>query len=440
MLFLKTDRRAARQAGRIILGIAFILISLRFLRETVDPIRDSAFLPAIATYLERDFLTAFITGAVLAFVMHSSVAVILMCVTIVAIGALPFSVGVSLVLGANLGSAFIPIWLSRGMEPEARRVPLANLVIRGCAALILLFTLANLPVLSWLALPETAQSLIILHIVFNALLLLTIPFNGWLERPVTAFLPSATKTYEAANGLHRSVLTEQTLETPHLALANLRREILRMSQLVNDMFDPVMELFDSPDKARMTDIRAQDHVVNAALDEVRRYSAAMPRDQMERVQRKELRALVDYAIALEAAGDIIVKRLFPLIDETHKHGLRFSKAGRKELRGLHERVAGNLVTACNVLVSSDLEGARILLEEKAEMGSLERASRKKHLKRLSDGDKDSFASSDIHLEVAYSLKEFNSWIVTVAHPILVREGQLLETRLIQDMEPEKNKG
>lgn len=35
-----------------------------------------------------------------------------------------------------------------------------------------------------------------------------------------------------------------------------------------------------------------------------------------------------------------------------------------------------------------------------------------------------------------SLKEFNSWIVTVAHPILVRKGQLLESRLIWEMEPE----
>ena len=80
--FIKSDSRKLKQAGRIILGIAFILISLRFLRETMDPIRDSSFLPSIAGYLERDFVTAFIVGAVLAWVMHSSVAVILMCVTL----------------------------------------------------------------------------------------------------------------------------------------------------------------------------------------------------------------------------------------------------------------------------------------------------------------------------------------------------------------------
>ena len=82
-----------------------------------------------------------------------------------------------------------------------------------------------------------------------------------------------------------------------------------------------------------------------------------------------------------------------------------------------------------MLVSGDVESARALIEAKAKVAQLERASRKAHLKRLTAGEAESFASSDIHLETAYSLKELNSWIVTVAHPILFREGLLLDTRL-----------
>jgi len=61
-LFVKTEAKKPRQLGRILLGVAFILISLRFLREAMDPIRDSAFLPAIAGYLARDYITAFLVG------------------------------------------------------------------------------------------------------------------------------------------------------------------------------------------------------------------------------------------------------------------------------------------------------------------------------------------------------------------------------------------
>ncbi|EDZ44906.1 Na/Pi-cotransporter family protein [Rhodobacterales bacterium Y4I] len=131
-LFVKTEAKKARQLGRILMGVAFILISLRFLREAMDPIRGSAFLPAIAGYLARDYITAFLAGGALAFVMHSSVAAILMCVTLVQIGALPFAAGLSLVLGANFGSAFIPVLAQPRMDLKARRIPYANL---ACAAL-----------------------------------------------------------------------------------------------------------------------------------------------------------------------------------------------------------------------------------------------------------------------------------------------------------------
>ena len=429
VLFLKTDQKKLKQAGRIIIGIALILVALRFLRETIDPIRDSAFLPAMAGYLERDFLTAFIVGAVLAFVMHSSVAAILMVVAIVGMGALPLSVGVSILLGANTGSALIPMWLSRGMAPEAQRIPLANLMVRGTAAIIALLVLNMTPLSIFPQGIDPGQALIFLHVGFNALLLLFLPVLFLLTAPAALIHPEEVKIEEPTPIQNQSVLSEAALTNPNLALASLRREVLRMAGVVGDMLTPVMGLYKSYDRPWMCSIRDQDLIVNEALDLVRKYASKLPHDDMSKEQLKDMRELMDYAIALEAAGDIVVKRLLPLAQEKSEKQIRLSKEGFAELNAIFEQVQLNLSTATNVLISSDVEAARLLLEEKAEMGRMERASRKKHLRRLSAGEPDSFTSSDIHLETAYSLKEFNSWILTVAHPILVREGQLLETRL-----------
>ncbi len=432
MLFLKTERRALRQAGRIVLGIALILISLDLLRDTMEPIRDSDFLPAIASYLERDYVTAFIAGAVLAFVMHSSVATVLMCVAVVGIGALPMSVGISLVLGANLGSALIPVWLCRDYSAQARRIPIANLAIRGSAAVFALFMLNSAMAAEVLRNLDSAHELILLHICFNAALLLLIPACHLLEKPMAAVLPEPTDNNpKFDNPQFRSVLSDNTDLLPEQALAYLRREILRMAGIVAEMLRPVMDIYASPDPERVKTINEQDEVVNAALDGVRRYSAVLPEEALSQKQHKERRALVDYAIALEAAGDIIVKRLLPLAGEMHKDGLLFSEAGKDELEDIHWRVTENLAIATNVLISGDVESARALLENKAEMAKIERRSRKNHLKRLDLGNTESFATSDRHVETAYLLKEFNSWITTVAHPILAREGELLETRLVK---------
>lgn len=433
VLFLKTERRSLRQAGRVTLGIALILLSLELLRDAVAPIRDSGFLPAVSAYLERDYLTAFIAGAVLAFVMHSSVAAILMCVAVVAIGALPLSVGVSLVLGANLGSALIPVWLGRSETPKTRRIPLANLMVRGSAALLALFAINLIGTPGVITDLGGAQGLIVLHIGFNMALLLALPFAHLLERPMEVLLPGQSSLDPAAqNPAFRSLLTDAPPDAPQQAMSNMRRELLRMAGVLGDMFDPVMQIYARADPARAKEITNLDAVINTALDNMRRYASEMPRDDLPRDQRRELRSLVDYAIALEAAGDIIVKRLLPLAQDMHDNAQAFSSEGRDELEHIHARAAANLAIATNVIVGSDLESARQLIEEKAQMARLERKSRKRHLARLSDGDADSLSTSDAHLETAYLLKEFNSWIVTVAHPILDREGQLLKTRLVED--------
>lgn len=431
LLFLKARTNSWRQAGRALVGIALILVSLRFLREAIDPLRTSAILPAVAGYLAEDFLTAFLAGAALAFLMMSSVATILMTVAVVGLGALPPEAGVSLVLGANLGSALIPVWLTRGADTETRRIPLANLALRGAAALI------TAAILDRTGLPDTsllggaAMTLIAVHIAFNACVLVLVVLAPWLEGMLHRVLPAPAGP-GPANPLHKSHLDPRTTDTPVRALASMRREVIRMVDVASEMLAPAMELYRAYDPERARALAEEDKVLNTALDDIRRFAADMPHAEMQKSEKRELRALLDYAIAMEAVGDIVTKRVVSLAREKSDNGLRFSAEGYAELEAMRVRLCQNIRTAASVLLSGDVEGARHLIEEKAEMARLERKTRKEHLKRLRAGVADSVASSDVHIETAYTLKEMHSWVVTVAHPILVREGQLLDSRLAED--------
>ncbi|MFW8594084.1 Na/Pi cotransporter family protein [Cribrihabitans neustonicus] len=437
-LFVKTEAKKARQLGRILMGVAFILISLRFLREAMDPIRDSAFLPAIAGYLARDYITAFLVGGALAFVMHSSVAAILMCVTLVQIGAIPFAAGLSLVLGANFGSAFIPVWLSRGMNLKARRIPFANLALRGTWAVICLFAANTALRAGALGDPQGGQMLVYAHLAFNAsLLVLALPLCTPLEGMFARLLPEPRLAHAPLPGRPVSVLEQGNYGSPAQALSSLKRELLRMSDFVGAMFRPVLDLYRTGDHAQIKAVQAMDEEVNACLSGIRKYVAAMPADSFSKEEGKTARSLMEYAIRLETAGDVVARRLSVLAASLHKKHLSFSKEGWSEITRMHESIAANMQLASNVLISDDLESARLLSLEKTELKRMERDSRKRHLRRLQEGAPGSFETSDIHLETLRALREFNSHIAAVAYPVLYRNGQLLETRLIEDMPREE---
>jgi len=436
-LFLKTEKRSLRQAGRILLGIGFILVSLQMIGAASEPIRESEMLPAMASYLGSEYITSFLIGAALAFIMHSSVAAILLFVTLVILQVLPVEAGVSLVLGANLGGAILPVWLSRGMSEFSRRIPVGNFMLRGTAAVMALFLVNLTPVLSIFDSFGPGQYLVNVHLSFNFLLLaIGLPFTKLMEKPLALLMPEPsengkTDIYKPMSALDRSVLN-----SPKLALSGVTREVLRMGQIVEVMVHPVMELYKNFDKERMEKVRKMDLEVNSTFSDIRRYVAELQRGDLTKADAKRARDLAEFSINLENAGDIVAKRLLILAESKNIKNLEFSKQGWNELVTLHERVICNIKLAFSVLISDDLEAARTLIEEKTEMAAMERRSRKQHLKRLREGGEISFDSSNIHLETLRNLKELNSLFASVAYPILFKSGQLLQTRLIGTMGPE----
>ncbi|WP_170752400.1 Na/Pi cotransporter family protein [Ruegeria lacuscaerulensis] len=438
-LYLKSDRANVRLIGRIVLGIAFILVSLQFLRDAVDPIRESAFLPAIAGYLESDYFSAFIVGAVLAFVMHSSVATILMCVTLVQIGAIPFAAGLSLVLGANLGSAFIPIWLTRDLTVSARRIPLANLLLRGSAALVMLIVVNVTGTHQTLMVAGAGQSLILAHIGFNlAVFVLATGFVKWMERPMALLLPEPEVKAHAMDHFSDALspLKDPSASGANVAMSSVRHELLQMVTQVERMFRPVLDIYEQDDSDAISALWQQDERVNAQLTEIRRFVARLPRQNMNKAQIKAARGLVEYAIRLEAAGDVVSNRMTRSAQIKHTERTDFSAQGWKELKDLHAAVLASFSLARHVLLVDDMDCARRLVLDKAEVKRLSRNSRKAHLKRLERGQTESFASSDLHLETLRAMRDLHGHIAAIAYPILYQSGQVLETRLVMEMDNE----
>ncbi len=438
-MYLKADRSNVRLIGRILLGVAFILISLQFLRDAVDPIRNSAFLPAVAGYLANDYVTAFIVGAALAFVMHSSVAAILMCVTLVQVGALPFEAGLSLVLGANLGSALIPIWLTRDLSVGPRRIPVANAMVRGSAAFVLLLALNLSGMAASLMIAGPGQSLVLAHIGFNALVaVLFIGFASTLERPLTLLMPQKAEETDPLEQFRRplSPLVDAGDAQAAVAMSSVRQELLQMVTQIERMFRPVLDLYEQDDADAIAALWQQDDLVNDQLDEIRKFVARMPHKKMSKDETKAARGLVEYAIRLEAAGDIVSQRLTRIIQRKHSERAQFSTTGWNELADLHGEILKSFALARHVLLVDDLECARRLVLEKAEVKRMERASRKAHLRRLEKGTSESFQSSDLHLETLRAMRDLHGHVSAVAYPRLYKSGQILETRLVVEMETE----
>lgn len=425
LMYLRARRQKLREAGRVILGISFIFLSLNMLGSATQPLKESQVLPVLVSFLDADAVNGLIFGAVLTFLFHSSVAGVLFFGTVASQGMISVEGALPMVLGANVGGGLVAVWLTRTAPLDARRIALANLGFRSIGAVLALLVLWRFsPVLPG---NGAFRQLVNAHLLFNLVLLIScLPLVGSAIRWAHLVLPEPVGTASLSPS---SALDRTVLDNPSVALASATREVLRMASIVEVMTAPIMRLFRSHDPEGRTRIRALDKDVNAAHTDIKLFIAELNRQVLSTSDAQRGMELSSIAIGLERVGDIVSKELLKLVETSEKRGISFSEEGWRELNELHSRVMANMHLAMNVLLSDDGDGARQLVEEKAALRKLHQESQDNHLARLQDQVPEALTSSNMHLEVARALKEINSIFVSFAYPTLERSGELLGTRL-----------
>ncbi len=434
-LLSRSERHRTKSIGRLLLGLGLVLLSLKLLGEATAPVRASAAWPAVSAYLDGDLVTGFLLGAFMSLLMHSSVATLLLCASLLQADLLSLPTGLAMMLGVNAGSALLVSWLTRHLTADARRMTLALLALRTAGALLGLYLLIVLPVAAILRGygegGNAAWIMIGLHVLFNASILL---LGLATARPLLRLIDRITRTRTPPREYNRpastSALDWNLLDTPAAALAGLHREVLRMGQIVEAMLEPVMALYRDPDPQALRSIQQLDRHVNRSLADVRAYTAKLDLGALTPADAAHARDLMLHAIHLESAGDVISKGLLKLAQEKQRKGLRFSPEGLREISAIHEQMRANLALALNMLMSGDLALARRLWQAKDTLSELERNSRHAHLQRMRDVSGPSFSSSNLHLETLREFTDLNSRISALANPMLTRAGLLRESRLI----------
>lgn len=424
--FMIGERRGVRQGGRIVIGIALMLLALRLLGEASLPLRESQALPVVIRYLSDDPVSSFILAALVTWLMHSGIAAVLLLASLSATGVVPLGLALVLLLGINFGSGIIAAILTRNLGRPASVVPLANLVIRGTLAVACVLALQWVdidPVLQGFA---PANAVVLLHIAINvAVVILGLPLAGRVIALIETISPARAGP-ETENGTadinQASSLDPDRVDQPKPAIAGAVREILRMSDTVSVMLQGVIEAFADGDRASIERIAALDDEVDRQHARIKLYVTEIGRHEITDDEARRCNELMRFCIRLEQVGDIMVKNLLALADKKRTNQLVFSKNGWRELRDLHQRVSENLQLALNVLVSADLESARNLADEKQNVRQLEQASLNRHMERLRKGTVKSIESSEIHLDMIRDLVQINSLLTSVAYPILERNG------------------
>jgi len=302
-----------------------------------------------------------------------------------------------------------------GSNAAGKRVALGSLLFKliGCVA-ILPFVNPVADVLD--KLPVHDEELVIFFHVFYNLIrcLVMVPFAEPMARLCRRMISDDAEIDARLKPKH---LDSSALDTPALALVNAARETLRIGDVAEQMVETFSKVVHG-DLREERAVRRLDDDVDVLYTAIKLYLARMPKEDLPEEDSRRWAEIIEMALNLEQAGDIIERMSADVADKALAARRAFSPEGLAELETLQEQVLNNLRLSLSVFLSHDIASAKRLRRAKHRFRILIRRFSHAHVERLHQQNVQSIETSSLHLGFLGDMKRLNSLFCAVAYTVL----------------------
>ena len=430
MMFRRARNPVTHDLGRVFIGLGLTLMALHGLIALMAPYEDAPSLRLLMGAIATEPALAVLVAAALTWAAHSSVAVLLVVMSMATQGAVPPHAAFALALGANLGAAVNPV-LEGGGDLGGRRLAVGNLVNRAVGVTL---ALAALPWLGpWMVTfaPDNARAVADFHTAFNlATAAIFFPTLGLFARALEWAMPAPPAPADPSSPLY---LDASARETPIVALGAAAREALRLADVLEAMLKAARATLDG-DRAAAAEARRLDDVLDRLDAAIRAYLTTLDAEAMSEADQRRLEEIMAFAMNMELAGDVVERSLISHAVKRAARGLQVTAERRAELAATLDRLTVNLRTAASLFMTEDPRAAQLLAEEKKAFRDVEAAATRAHFQAMRAGGETSETHA-LHLDLVRDMKLINGHIVAAAaYPVLERAGRLRASRIMDEAE------
>ena len=391
-------RRFLANSGDMLLGAGLLFLGLGIMESGLLPLGQSAIIKGLNSYVFSLRIALFLFGALITFLVQSPAAASGIIIALCSSGVVSFNEAIGMVAGCNLGAAFMPLFASIGGTVPARRATALNMLINCAWVLIalLLFPLLLKAVIffsplknlylsdSVVAQAFTPDRNYLPRLIANAyticslsILLLFLPLVGFLAR-TTRFKSNKTSTSS-----HAEFLDSRILNTPTIAMLQVKNEIVRMAQFTADMYDNTVHLLYRYDAREARKIVETEDVIDALHRQISGFLVQLSQKKLDSENSMRVPLMLQLVNELEHLADMNMK-LLTALQKKKREKLHFSIHAMTDLKKL-AAAAGEIGTTVGRVVDLSPEERieiPVILKRVEEMRE---AALDGHLKRMKTG-------------------------------------------------------
>ena len=390
LLSLLGRTRNAKSWGQVILGFGLLFLGLGVMKEAFAPLGASEAVKHVMMKFAQYPILGVLVGCVVTMLLQSSSATIATIQVLAFNGLISFESAIPLILGDNIGTTITAEIASLGTNLTARRTARAHTMFNVIGvAYMLIFVYTNLyPRIIHAIVPGAiTKNNIMVHIalahsvfnIFNTFIVF-LPGISILERVAIKLTPGKERGLVLAPNL----LEKHLLDTPPLAIDQVMKETVRMSETARDAIDRASQAFFSGNMRLKSDVTANEEALDRFQHDITQYLVELSQKNLGRVESEKLPVLLHSVNDLERVGDH-AENLMELAERKKEQRLHTSPSAIAELKRMVARVDEMMVFVGSALSNYDSEDAKRALKCEDDLNRMQIEFRASHIERLNKG-------------------------------------------------------
>ena len=438
LIRLLSKNEVMKSVGDVLLGFGVLFYGLKLMGDSMRPLRSSQEVITLLSGLENPFLGLLI-GVVLTAVVQSSTAFIGILIVLGLEGLISLEASIPMVLGANIGTCVTAGFASIGANRDAKRVALANVMIRMIGVLLFIGWVPEFTHgIAWLGAKfnsDIARQIANAHSVFNIVIgVIFLPFTEAFARLVMRIMPET----DCPIPRHTTTfLDDNKILSPALAIDLARAEISRMASALEYLLKAVAVPFVTrrpkrdkahPELTLVEGIDLREEEIDFLDEKITDYLLKIARSGASESQMRVVYAMVSIVKDMESIGDIIHRNVLPLMAKKRELTHDFSEEGREELTIYHQKVCKQIRLLKEAFAEQNLEKAQKIMGKERKYLDLELQYRVRHLDRLVRQREASMETHEVHMELMNLMAQVVVYSSNIAKTFLdtqTREKSLL---------------
>ena len=309
--------------GDFLIGLALMLLGLTTLKinavemdlNQYDAVRN--FFTSTSNWGYGSYFLYLLVGGVLTFAVQSSAAIMAITMTLCSVGVLPIDMGISLVLGENIGTTITSNIVAMSASVQARRAALAHLVFNlfGVIWVLCVFRpfvgmvcgLWGVDYAKPGVEPEKLSAILAtFHTLFNVInTCILIGFIKYLEKLVIWVLPSKPEQKDTDSQLR--FISGGLMSTSELSILQAWKEIHVFGVRTQRMVGMIHDLYNEKDDTEFTKIFSRVEKYEGICDrmeyEIAQYLNAVADGRLSDQSKHEVHKMLRIVSELESVGD-----------------------------------------------------------------------------------------------------------------------------------------